>query len=166
MVPEPVSSSDLEWTEYDRGEAVFRRKQLGEAAGGRALGCSLHEIPAGKRAWPFHYHTANEEALYVLSGIGRVRMGSDETVHAVEAGDYLALPTGPEGSHRVSNTGEEPLRYLAVSTMRDPDVLVYPDSGKVGVHAGAPPGGDAEKRHVSAYFPEDAAVDYWTGEEE
>jgi uncharacterized cupin superfamily protein len=99
-----------------------------------------------------------------------VRTAGQETAattqtHQLEPGDYVALPTGDDGAHRVSNTGDEPLQYLAISTMRDPDVLVYPDSGKVGVYAGAPPGGDEEERVVSAYFHEDDAVDYWEGED-
>jgi uncharacterized cupin superfamily protein len=167
-----VNESDLEWIEYDREEARFRRKRLAEAAGGEDLGCSLYELPSGRRAWPFHFHTANEEALYVLEGEGQLRIETVEqetaaaaATHPIEPGDYVALPAGDAGAHRVSNTGDEPLRYLAISTMRDPDVLVYPDSGKVGVHAGAPPGGDADERLVSAYFHEDDAVDYWDGEE-
>ena len=75
----------------------------------------------------------------------------------------MALPAGPESGHRVVNDGDEPLRYLALSTMRDPDVTVYPDSEKVGVFAGSPPGG-TDERTVHGYYPTDAAVDYWDGE--
>jgi len=65
----------------------------------------------------------------------------------------------------VINDSGRSLRYLAMSTMRDPEVLVYPDSDKVGAMAGAAPGGDGE-RDVDAYFRRDDAVDYWDGEEE
>ncbi|MGM0592616.1 MAG: cupin domain-containing protein [Halobacteriota archaeon] len=158
-----VNQSDLDWTEIQRGETRFRRKRLARAAGGDQLGCSLYELPAGARSWPFHYHTGNEEALYVLSGTGRLRL-SDET-RTLREGDYVALPTAPESAHQVVNDGDEPLRYLAVSTMNHPDVTVYPDSEKFGVFAGSPPGGDAE-RVVHGYFREDDAVDYWDGETE
>jgi hypothetical protein len=39
-------------------------------AGGEKLGCSLYEVPLGRRAWPCHYHRANEEAIHVLYGSG------------------------------------------------------------------------------------------------
>jgi hypothetical protein len=43
-----VNVEDVAWTEQAHGERyAVRRKQLG--AGGRALGCSLFELPAGKR---------------------------------------------------------------------------------------------------------------------
>ncbi|WP_152039627.1 cupin domain-containing protein [Salinigranum salinum] len=166
----PVNESSLEWTETERGPTHFRRKRLADAAGGERLGASLYELPSGGKSWPYHYHTGNEEAIYVVSGEGTLRVGDGERDtaderHPLRAGDYVALPAGPESAHRVENDGDEPLRFLVVSTMRDPDVTVYPDSGKIGVYAGSPPGGDSEDRVVDGYFPRDATVDYWRDEE-
>ncbi|WP_248895686.1 cupin domain-containing protein [Haloplanus halobius] len=156
-----VNDADLDWTTVDRGETGFRRKKLAAAAGGERLGCSLYELPPGKQSWPFHYHTGNEEAIYVLSGTGQLRTA--DGTDPLRGGDYAVFPTGEDGGHRVINDGDDPLRYLAVSTMRDPDVTVYPDSGKIGVYAGSPPGSDAD-RTVSGYFRRDDDVDYWTDE--
>ncbi|GAA0675790.1 cupin domain-containing protein [Natronoarchaeum mannanilyticum] len=156
-----VNESDLDWDALERGEAKFRRKRLADAAGGDDLGCSLYELPPGKKSWPYHYHTANEEAIYVLEGEGQLRRADDAT--SLEPGDYVALPTGEDGAHRIINDSDATLRYLAVSTMETPEVLVYPDSGKVGVMDGAPPGGTGE-RTLEGYFREDDAVDYWDGE--
>ncbi|MDL5362939.1 cupin domain-containing protein [Halalkalicoccus sp. NIPERK01] len=153
-----VNESDLEWTETDRGDTRFRRKQLAEAAGGERIGCSLYELPAESRSWPYHYHTGNEEAIYVLSGTGVLR--HDEGDHDLRAGEYVALPTGEAGAHRVVNDSEEPLRYLVVSTMREPDVTVYPDAGAIGVFAGSPPGG-REERTVEGFFEREDAREYW-----
>ncbi|NHN60384.1 MULTISPECIES: cupin domain-containing protein [Halorussus] len=157
-----VTAADREWSTTERGEHAFRRKQLGDAAGSERLGCSLYEVPPGKEAWPYHWHAGNEEALYVLAGEATLRMPDGETT--VSAGDYAAFPAGEDGGHALRNDGEEPVRYLVVSTMRDPDVTRYPDSDKVGVFAGAPPGGDSAERDISGYFPADAAVDYWDDE--
>ncbi len=39
-----------------------------------------------------------------------------------------------EGSaHQLTNRGETNLKYICISTMIDPDIKIYPDSGKVGV---------------------------------
>jgi uncharacterized cupin superfamily protein len=83
---------------------------------------------------------------------------------SLEPGDYVAFPSGPEGAHRVGNDSDDSLRYLVVSTMDDPDVLGYPDSGKLGVYAGTPPGGDESERVLSGFFREADAVDFWEGE--
>ena len=157
----PVNEADLDWTTIDDGEMTVRRKQLAEAAGGDDLGCSLYEVPPGERSWPYHYHTANEEAIYVLSGTGTLRLAED--TRPLAAGDYVSLPANADGGHAISNDSDEPLRYLVVSTMNEPDVTVYPDSEKFGVFVGAPPGG-REARSLEGYYPMDADVEYWDGE--
>ena len=157
-----VTAEDRSWETVSRAGREFRRAKLGDAAGSRRLGCSLHEVPPGERTWPYHFHTANEEALFVLSGEATLRTPEGETT--VSAGDYAAFPTGENGAHAVGNDGKDTLRYLVVSTMRDPDVLGYPDSGKVGVYAGSPPGGDEDERLFPGFYREADAVDFWEGE--
>ncbi|MFO7927982.1 cupin domain-containing protein [Natronomonas sp.] len=156
-----INEGDIEWTEIQTGRMWVRRKQLGEAAGGEELGCSLYELPAGEESWPYHYHTANEEAAYVLAGGGTLRFADE--MHRLTAGDYVAFPADETGGHRIVNDSEEPLRYLVFSTMNEPEVTVYPDSEKLGVFVGAPPGG-RDERTIHGYYPIDADVDYWKGE--
>lgn len=157
----PVNESDLAWSEREHGETRFRRKQLSEATAGTELGCSLYELPPGGRSWPYHFHTANAEALYVLEGSGTLRRAGE--THPLEPGEYAAFPADESGAHRVVNDGDDPLRYLVVSTMVDPDVTVYPDSGKLGVYTGAAPGG-RDERPVEGYYRIEDDVDYWEGE--
>jgi Uncharacterized conserved protein, contains double-stranded beta-helix domain len=152
-----VHESEMEWTERAEGETEFRRKQLGEGADGDQLGCSLYELPPGRRSWPYHYHTANEEAIYVLAGSGTLR--HDGETYELDAGSYVTFPAGESGGHRVINDTEDVLRYLAVSTMTEPDVTVYPDSEKFGVYVGSPPGG-REERSLEGYYRIDDDVDY------
>jgi len=156
-----INESDLEWTTVDEGETTFRRKKLAAATEGDELGCSLYELPAGSKSWPYHYHTGNEEALFVLEGSGTLRLDGEEL--SLEAGDYVTMPADERGGHRVINDSGRTLRYLMAGTMAEPDVTVYPDSGKVGVFAGSAPGGEAE-RSVHGYFRQSDAVDYWEGE--
>jgi uncharacterized cupin superfamily protein len=162
--PNVVGDGDLQWDEQSHGEKFgHRRKQLGSAAGGEKLGCSLYEVPPGRRAFPYHYHLANEEAIYVLEGSGTLRIGEEEI--RVSEGDYVALPARAEAAHQLVNSSESVLRYLCFSTMIEPDVMVYPDSGKVGIFGGAAPGGRKEKRTFSKFLRGDAEVGYYDGEE-
>jgi uncharacterized cupin superfamily protein len=161
--PNLIGHQEVEWSEQYHGENFgYRRKSLGSAAGGQKLGCSLYEVPPGRRAWPYHYHLANEEAIYVLEGSGTLRIGGDEI--RVSAGDYVALPARSEGAHQLINSSEAALRYLCFSTMVEPDVMVYPDSGKVGIFGGAAPGGPKEERTFSKFLRGDAEVGYYDGE--
>lgn len=158
-----INEAGLDWDEYDYGEQFFRRKQLSEAVGAEDVGCSLYELPPGKRSWPYHYHTGNEEAVYVLAGMGQLR-GEDGTVQ-LEAGDYVTLPADEGGGHQLVNDGDNPLRYLMVSTMNEPDVTIYPEMEKFGVFVDAPPGGSG-KRSFHGFYDINDDVDYWEDETE
>ncbi len=48
--------------------------------------------------------------------------------------------------------------------MIEPDISIYPDSGKVGLFAGAAPGGPKERRALGKYLRGDAEVSYYEGE--
>jgi len=137
---------------------------LSLASGGEKLGCSLYEIEPGRGAWPFHYHAANEEGIYVLEGSGTLRFGRAEV--QVSERDYVTSPAArQEGAHQLVNTSDSTLRYLCFSTMIEPDVTIYPDSGKIGVFVGAAPGSPKEKRTLGKFLNGDAEVAYYEGEE-
>ena len=69
-----VRTEDVPVEEIRGGEVSHMLYQrLGKASGGAQLGCSVVELPPGKRSWPYHYHLGNEEAVYVLDGSGTVR---------------------------------------------------------------------------------------------
>jgi len=160
--PNVANAAEMDWVPQNSGEKFANeRKQLGVAAGGRALGCSLFRVPPGKCAFPRHSHQANEEAVYILRGTATLRKG-DVTIE-VGPGDYIAHPAGGP-AHQMRNSGEEMLEYLCVSTMTAPEVVIYPDSGKIGVITGSAPGGAKTADRIVKFFPKDADVSYWEGE--
>lgn len=156
-----VNEDDVEWVRTERG-TVFenRRRRLAAAAGSEGLGCSLTEVPPGKTAWPFHAHLGNEEAIYILEGHATLRLGTER--HPLKPGDYVALLPRQDAAHQIINTSDAPVRYLAISTMRRTDVIVYPDSKKRGMFAGGAPG--SASRDLTAFAPDEADVGYWDGE--
>jgi uncharacterized cupin superfamily protein len=159
-----VNQDNVPWATVSHG-AQFHclRKQLSAAAGSQMIGCSLYEVAPGKSAWPNHYHTANEEAIYILDGAGTLRLGKREIT--VASGDYIALLPVAGAAHRLLNTSSQPLRYLCISTMIEPEVAVYPDSNKIGIFVGAAPGGPKQKRTLAKVLRADADIDYWEGED-
>lgn len=134
-----------------------RRARIGRQAGAVRLGASLWEVPPGEAAYPFHYHLAEEEMVIVLSGRARLRTPSGW--RELEAGEVLSFPAGEEGAHQIVNRGQAPVRFLALSTAGQPDVVVQPDSGKVGAFERLPEGGG-----MRLWFHQEAAVDYLEGE--
>ena len=77
----------------------------------------------------------------------------------------MALLARAEGAHLLVNAWEAVLRYLCFSTMAELDVMVYPDSGRVGIFGGAAPGSPKEERTFSKFLRGDAEVGYYDGEE-
>ena len=99
----------------------------------------------------------------MLEGSGTLRIGGEEI--RVSQGDYVALPARAQAAHQIVSDSGAVLRYLCFSTMVEPDVMIYPDSGKIGIFGGAAPGGPKEKRTFSKFLREEAEVGYYEGEE-
>jgi uncharacterized cupin superfamily protein len=135
---------------------------VGAMIGTRGLGCMYVTLAPGKRAFPFHNHLGNDEMFVILEGEGIYRLGDAE--HPVTAGCICAAPRGgPDTAHQLVNTGETDLKYLGISTMNDPDVVEYPDSGKYAAMAIAP-GPDFMNAHLKVVGRPGDSLDYWDGE--
>ena len=158
--PNVVHRDEVSVMNMEKGRHRMQLRRLGAAAGGQLIGANLTEVPPGAVSFPFHYHCATEEAVYVLSGSGTARIGESRV--AVRAGDWLAFPAGPEHPHQMINDGAEPLVYLCVSaSVQKVDVVAYPDSNKVAGMAGA-----FEKPVHRWISRQGESLDYWDGEPE
>jgi uncharacterized cupin superfamily protein len=156
--PNVVNVDEIEATETKKGTHHVSNRRLGPVAGNAQLGATLTELPPGAISYPFHYHCANEEAIYILSGTGTARIGDARI--AVRAGDWIALPVGPTHAHQMLNDGTEPLRYLCVSTAHKCEVVGYPDSKKVAAWAG-PSAMNPWHRFITR---DGESLDYWDNE--
>jgi uncharacterized cupin superfamily protein len=160
--PRIVRRDDVAWESYQVGPFGAERKRIGRVAGARLLGYSLYRIAPGGRPWPFHLHHVNEEFFYVRRGRGQLR--DRDGTQDLSPGDAFACPPGPDGAHAILNTGDTALEIFALSTMEHPEVNEYPDSDKLFVMVGSPPGGDPAERAVDAAFRRTDAVPYEEGE--
>jgi uncharacterized cupin superfamily protein len=106
-----------------------RRARLGHQLGTERVGLSLWEVPAGQAVYPYHFHLAEEEVLVVLEG--RPLLRSPEGWRRLDRGEVVRFPVGEDGAHQLVNDTAETLRFLSVSTHGRPDVVIYPDEGKL-----------------------------------
>ncbi|MDX1561626.1 MAG: cupin domain-containing protein [Gammaproteobacteria bacterium] len=140
-----------------------RTAHLSRLLGAEKLGYNISAVPPGKAAYPFHSHRVNEEMFLVLSGEGEVRIG--DATYPLREGDVIACPPGgPETAHQIRNTGDDEMRFLAVSTQQSPEICDYPDSKKFGVYAQLPSGEDGSPRFFYFMGRDGTALDYWDGE--
>ena len=122
------------------------------------LGASVDVLQPGKRGCPYHLHHAQEEMFIVIEGHGTMRVAGE--MLAVKAGDIVFVPPGPDYPHQMINTSDAPLKYLSISTKDSPEVVEYPDSGKV--LATARTAGD--EFGFARMNRLDTDLDYWDGE--
>jgi uncharacterized cupin superfamily protein len=134
-----------------------KRARLGRQAGCERLGFSLWELPPGEAAYPYHYHLTEEEVLIVLEG--RPSLRTPEGWRELAEGELVSFPRGEHGGHQVLNATGGVVRFLAVSTSGEPDVVMYTDSGKLGAFERLPEGGG-----LRLMFRVSDAVDYHDGE--
>ena len=147
----------------DRGNGkqfAVKWGRAGPLIGLSGLGCAVHVVPPGKKAFPFHRHHVADELFFVVSGEGEYRFG--DTAVPVRSGDIIAAPAGTQ-AHQLINTGSDELRYLGISTMSGVDVVDYPDSQKIAVAAGVK---NADfKTATYAGLGRMAPSDYYDGED-
>jgi uncharacterized cupin superfamily protein len=144
-----VRTCDLDES-LDRAGFRHAAVSLGALLGAERLGAAVYEAQAGHPIWPYHYHHAIEEWMYVISGAPVLRDGGG--IRALTGGDLVCFPPGHAGVHTVSGPG----RFIVLSTdAPGPYIAVYPDSDKVAVAL--------DERNVLV-LPRGASVDYWYGE--
>jgi uncharacterized cupin superfamily protein len=151
-----------EWKESSHGDKFQRGHiPLTNMNDDNLLGCGAFCVKPGKRAFPKHAHLANDEALYIVSGSGLLTVG--DASEALVGGDFVMLPRGANFAHVLVNDGSEDLVYLCLSTMVMPEVVNYPDSGKLAVLGSKNFWADGETG-VSGFYRANP-VDYWDGED-
>jgi uncharacterized cupin superfamily protein len=106
--------------EWDENEAEGRKRRL--PSGGQ-LGITLYELSHGGGI-AYHFHHSREELLVVLRGTLTLRTPAG--VREVNEGEVVLFPAGPDGAHGITKEGDEPARYLMVSTLVPGDASEYP----------------------------------------
>ncbi|MFQ5523514.1 MAG: cupin domain-containing protein [Acidimicrobiia bacterium] len=134
--------------------------RLGARLGGEMIGASVYLLEPDQKSFPYHFHHANEELLLVLEGTVMVRTPDGE----VEAGpgNAILFERGPSGAHQVINRSEVPARYIMFSTLVEPEIAEYPDSGNIGVFAGFAQRAERQKP-LRKILDGSAEADYFEG---
>jgi uncharacterized cupin superfamily protein len=111
---------------YDAPCANRIRSCVGDAAGLTQFGVNLTRL--GPSAWSSqrHWHSAEDEFLYVVQG--ELVLVCDEGEEILRAGDCAGFRAGrPDGHHLQNRTDHEAL-YLEIGSRRiDQDEVIYPD---------------------------------------
>ena len=106
--------------------AGFHEARLAKPLGLTQFGVNLVILDPGMRTALRHWHEAEDEFAYVLTG--QAVLIDDNGDHLLSEGDFAAFPAGAPNGHCLENRSEAPVRLLIVGSRRPgEDVVHYPD---------------------------------------
>jgi uncharacterized cupin superfamily protein len=129
--PEPFQSR--------MGDRVKRR--LGDACGLTKFGVNLVTLAVGAQSALRHWHTLEDEFVYILAG--EVTLVTDAGEQTLGPGMCAGYPAGKRDAHHFINRGSVPASYLEIGNRIDGDKCFYPDddliwcddgNGEYGAH--------------------------------
>lgn len=89
------------------------------------FGAFVHVLQPGTRSSIKHWHSAEDELVYVLEGTVTVMEG--ETLSDLQPGDAATFAAGHPVGHSLWNRSEAPVKVLVVGTRAPVDTVTYPD---------------------------------------
>ena len=101
------------------------RQRLGDAGGLTQFGVNLLQLPPGAWSSQRHWHSLEDEFVYVISG--EVVLITDQGEEILRAGDCAAFPRNVANGHHFVNRSEAMATCLEVGTRVSGDAAVYPD---------------------------------------
>jgi uncharacterized cupin superfamily protein len=121
---QPRSTSG--YPEPYRSRVLPREKRaLGDALGLTKIGVNLTTLLPGKESSMRHYHTLEDELVFIVEG--EVILRTDGGEQRLTAGMCCGFAAGSQDGHQLLNASDRPARYLEISN-RDPnDGAAYPD---------------------------------------
>ena len=110
---------------FDAPCAGRTRRRLGDAGGLRDFGVNLMTLPPGGWSSQRHWHSDEDEFVYLLEGELKLVEDTGETV--LRAGDCAAFPKGTGIGHHLINDSSVMAVYLEVGTRNPNDLTTCSD---------------------------------------
>jgi uncharacterized cupin superfamily protein len=101
------------------------RNRLGDAAELTDFGVNLLRLPPGTWSSQRHWHTAEDEFVYVLEG--EVVLVTDAGEETLRPGDCAGFKAGVEDGHHLQNRSQTDVVLLEVGSRKAEDAGDYPD---------------------------------------
>ncbi|MDX8353750.1 cupin domain-containing protein [Cognatiyoonia sp. IB215182] len=124
--------SDLKWLEHagnphpitGQNDGPYAKIALGDVIGLSQFGVHLERLPPGSRSSHRHWHEAEDEFIYVISG-ELILIENAET--RLVAGDAAGWAGGQPIAHCLENRSGQDAVFLVVGTRLAEDIIHYPE---------------------------------------
>ena len=109
---------------YNLGRGFLSYVPLSDAGNLTQFGAALETLHPGKQSSQMHWHTNEDEFLFVLEGT--LTVVEDDVETEIGPGDACAWKAGDSTAHCLRNHTDAPVRYLIVGTRAETDTCHYP----------------------------------------
>lgn len=132
----PATIGTLYPPPFDRPCRSRARTRLGDAAGLTQFGVNLLCLPPGAWSSQRHWHTGEDEFVYVVSGeVVLVSNGGEEVLHA---GDAAGFPANDGNGHCLQNRSAADARVLEIGSRVAGSAAHYSDIDMMAPAGGKP----------------------------
>lgn len=126
-----AAATGSSYPEPFKSRVSTRRKQrLGDALGLKNFGVNLTTIPAGATSALRHWHSHEDEFIYMVSG--ELVLITDDGEQRLLPGMCAGFPAGKADGHCLVNRTQRDAVYLEVGDRRPNDAVTYPDDDIAG----------------------------------
>lgn len=101
------------------------KRKLGDRFGLTSFGVNLTRLAPGAASALMHYHTRQDEFVYVLEGTLVLRLGEEE--HILGPGDCFGFKGGEPCGHQLVNRSQADAVYLEIGDRLPGDTVAYPE---------------------------------------
>lgn len=126
---DPATIEGVTGTDYPEPfrELVIRgeRRRLGDSLGLKNFGVNLVRLPPGCASSQRHWHTLQDEFVYVLEG--ELTLVTDAGEQVLTAGAAAGFPAGKRDGHHLVNKSNRDGLYLEIGDRSPKDEGEYPD---------------------------------------
>lgn len=126
----PVYSAD-QLPEECESDGLTRTRWLSEAGGLTQFGATVQTLEPGATSALSHWHSDEDELVYILSGTVVVHEG-DACISA-GPGSVATFKAGAAVGHYLENRSDATCTYLVVGTRAATDIITYPAHGRICV---------------------------------
>ena len=126
-----------------------QRRALGDGCGMGKLGVNLVVLEPDAQSALRHWHTLEDEFVYVLEG--EITLVTNAGEQLLVGGMCAGFAAGERDAHHLINRSGKPARYLEIGSRIDGDDCFYPDDDMLWVNTEA--GSHSAHKDGRAYEP-------------
>ncbi len=110
---------------FRKDVAARSKRILGDLFGLQNYGVNLVDLEPGSWSSQRHWHTHEDEFIYVVSG--EVTLVTDEGEHTLTPGMVAGFPAGSVNGHHLVNKSNSVASFLEIGDRIATDQVYYPD---------------------------------------